>query len=115
TDEDVVIPVSDSEPVPDKRQLARYDRAEGPPPGVVCRLRAIKGCDLMAAEAHRLVPQNTQKLSDCVVYAARQRVPDREDRVYYHSNFLTPGYAYPTKILTALRTTPDLLTILANI
>src|SRR5580658_1256994 len=62
---------------------------------LVCRKPGIEGCEESAERAHRFLPPETSDVSKAVIYV--ERTPKG---IYFHSNYVTPGFENPTKILT---------------
>jgi len=62
---------------------------------LVCRKPGIAGRDESAERAHRFLPPDTSDVSKAVIYV--ERTPKG---IYFHSNYVTPGFDNPTKILT---------------
>lgn len=60
----------------------------------VCRLRGLQGFEEPARRAELLIPNaKTSDQAKAVVY-----IEKTAEGYYYHSNFITPGYDYPTKV-----------------
>src|ERR1700730_903787 len=63
---------------------------------LICREPGIQGRDENAARAHRfLLPIDTSEISKAEIY-----VEKTAKGIYFHSNFVTPGFDNPTKVLT---------------
>jgi hypothetical protein len=76
---------------------------------VVCRMAGIDGFDEEYARAKKVLGEKTtSNLSSCEVFVTKQG-----DDLYFHSNFVSEGAPYPTKIAT--ENVRDLLEITANI
>jgi hypothetical protein len=68
---------------------------------VVCRASKIQGCDSQYASAIGLLGESTtQKLSEMKVYVTVAK-EDGTRFIYAHSNYITSGAIFPTKIATA--------------
>lgn len=60
----------------------------------VCRAAGIVGMEKSKARGTSFMPKNTSDATKAVVY-----VEFVDDVLYYHSNFITPGHEYPTKVV----------------
>jgi len=61
----------------------------------VCRNDGVEGFERYAEHAHHVLPANTSDPTKAAIY-----IENTPKGLYYHSNFITPGYdfEYPTKI-----------------
>jgi hypothetical protein len=64
-------------------------------PEVVCRAKGISGFDRVHNQALRYVGPTTTDPSETKIFISVEN-----ERLYLHSNFLTPGFDNPTKIAT---------------
>jgi hypothetical protein len=62
--------------------------------GVVCREHGVQGMAEFGAHARYFLPKVTSQQDKAAVYIARSSTGE----FYYHSNFVTSGYEYPTKV-----------------
>ncbi len=91
---------------------ARYLLAQHPSSTgfVACRTPGIDGFEEVAARAVGRLPNDITRVpSETVVF-----ITVAKDSLYLHSNFVTRGFPYPTKINTT-RTDADLMTLSLNL
>jgi len=89
--------------------VAVLTAAGGSAKDLICRLPRIGGFEREYEEAKRYTGSNATTLSQVRVY-----IQARGDTLYCQSNFVTPGYDNPTKLITS-RTGLDLPTVMLNL